>query len=438
MTESKPQDHHIRYGSIAPASFEGGMDEMNRILDSLDPQTISGAGQAYTAASEKFSSAASALRTYASQLSAIWEGDDADAAIKQMGRLQSTATNLHRVANDTGGSLKTYGEQAEWYKTHRPGKGNFAGLSTGDAEVFAAGTMIAGPGGGMIAIGGKKLGEALGLLENEEDKLAREHIKRLSERTVQAHDRFPTTLVTDLPHSGNDLWKQPPNTPPGGMPPGGMPPGGMPPGGGVPPGGGQNVPKNPYGDTPPGGNPPDGFGNQNVPKNPYDTNPPGGNPPGGYPGGGNGGGQHVPPNPYGNGPGRSDLAGVNPPNVPPGGGGGAVPDPFGRQGLGGGGGLPPGGGGGGAALGGMPGAGLAGGPPGAGVGAGRGGLGTGRGGLGSGARGTGMGGMMGGGAPMGGRGGGQGEGENERSTWLVEDEDVWGGSDGDAAPPVIG
>jgi hypothetical protein len=44
-----------------------------------------------------------------------------------------------------------------------------------------------------------------------------------------------------------------------------------------------------------------------------------------------------------------------------------------------------------------------------------------------------------GGMPMGaghGAGGGDEE-EHERTTWLTEDEDVWG-ANGDAAPPVIG
>jgi hypothetical protein len=51
----------------------------------------------------------------------------------------------------------------------------------------------------------------------------------------------------------------------------------------------------------------------------------------------------------------------------------------------------------------------------------------------------GKGGMAGMGMPMGGaRGGGSGDqNEHERSTWLTEDEDVWGGDD-DTAPPVIG
>ncbi|SEG79394.1 hypothetical protein SAMN04489712_112209 [Thermomonospora echinospora] len=39
---------------------------------------------------------------------------------------------------------------------------------------------------------------------------------------------------------------------------------------------------------------------------------------------------------------------------------------------------------------------------------------------------------------MPGAGGGKdGEKERERTTWLTEDEDVWG-ADGDTAPPVIG
>jgi len=37
---------------------------------------------------------------------------------------------------------------------------------------------------------------------------------------------------------------------------------------------------------------------------------------------------------------------------------------------------------------------------------------------------------------MGGHGGGGDEEERERSTWLTEDEDVWGA--GEAPPPVIG
>jgi uncharacterized protein YukE len=139
--------------------------------------------------------------------------------------------------------------------------------------------------------------------------------------------------------------------------------------------------------------------------------------------------------------GGTDLAGLKT-HSPTGLGGGGLSD-----GLGGPGGLggldPHGGGGGGLGGGGLGGGGLGGG--------GLGGLGS-RG-SGSSARlggaaaeeaaaaraaGAGKGGMNGG-MPMGmggGAGGGQ-EQERERTTWLTEDEDVWGGDD-DVAPPVIG
>jgi uncharacterized protein YukE len=85
-----------------------------------------------------------------------------------------------------------------------------------------------------------------------------------------------------------------------------------------------------------------------------------------------------------------------------------------------------------------------------GLGAGTGGLGPGAGGLGAGAGGLGAGvagarggagaGRAGAGMMGGGMGGGHGAGagdDEEHSTWLNEDEDVWG-SDTDAAPPVLG
>ncbi|MEV4757080.1 hypothetical protein AB0J86_18475 [Micromonospora sp. NPDC049559] len=104
----------------------------------------------------------------------------------------------------------------------------------------------------------------------------------------------------------------------------------------------------------------------------------------------------------------------------------------GAGGIGAGGGLPGGGAGLGAGTAGVggPGTGMMGaGMAGAGAGAGGRGSGAGRGGTGR----SGLGAMAGGGG-HGGAGGGDGD---EYSTWLSEDEDVWG-SDTDAAPPVLG
>jgi hypothetical protein len=185
-------------------------------------------------------------------------------------------------------------------------------------------------------------------------------------------------------------------------------------------------------------------------------------------GGGGGGGAGLPggPDPFGSG-GAGGGAGAGDPGFPGGGAGGAgdVGDPFGNGGLGSGAGggfgggagsdfgnpydagsaLAGGGAGGGlggglgGGAGGGIGAGGLGGVPGGGVGAG--GAGAGRGGAGAGARGAGSG--AGGSGAGAGRGGGMhggqegGEEDRERTTWLTEDDDVWGG-DTDAPPPVIG
>jgi hypothetical protein len=135
--------------------------------------------------------------------------------------------------------------------------------------------------------------------------------------------------------------------------------------------------------------------------------------------------------------GTSGLSPYDPGSALAGGGG------LGSGGLGGGlgsGGVGSGGVGSGLGPGGVGAGGVGGGPSGVGTGGagayGPGGAGRG-GGLGSGAGGAGAGGRAGGmgGAPHGGHGGE--EEERERSTWLTEDEDVWGGNT-DLPPPVIG
>jgi hypothetical protein len=229
-----------------------------------------------------------------------------------------------------------------------------------------------------------------------DDDRARELMNRLNTRTAEAQNGIPSTITTDLPARHGDQGVP---TNPGG--PGGGP-GGLP-GGGPGGGGGAKIPKgDPFGKS--GGNTPHLPGDGSQFPNGSDGKFPGSD--------GNGG--------LG-GPG-TDLAGFNPASGGGGGlgGGGMGGDPFGA-GAGGG-------------LGGGPG-GL--GSAGAGLGAGAGGLGAGAGGLGAGAGANGMGAAGRGMMPMGGAGHGQGEKERERSTWLTEDEDVWG-ADGDAAPPLIG
>jgi hypothetical protein len=218
------------------------------------------------------------------------------------------------------------------------------------------------------------------------------------QQTVTSNNNFPQDLQTQMPQTGYNQFN--PN-PTGGAPPGG----GLPPGGKVPGGPGGKMP--PTGKMPPIGNPPNPVGPHpplpGPPGNPPGPHPPGPyNPPPLHPGG--------PPN-LGNG---THLAGFNP-------GHGAGMGPGGLGGASGGG-LGPGGGlGGGSPLAGglTPGLGNAAGAAAEQAAAENAAMGAGR--------------MM----PPGGHGG-HGEQERERSTWLLEDEDVWGADDGDTAPGMIG
>ncbi|MBO2454318.1 hypothetical protein J4573_45035 [Actinomadura barringtoniae] len=396
--------------------WDGDMDAMNGILDACQPGKVKEAANNYTAAGDKFKNAAGVLGAQMTALSGVWKGDDADATIEQMRNLQTSASGLQSTSTQTGKTLDDHATKLQWYKDHKPGKGMFGGFSWKDGLVAVAPA-------GLPMLAGKKIGEAFGLIDSEEDKAAKEHMKRLSERTIQANTAMPERLSTNLPSSGVYNVPPPNNSP--GATTGGVHGGGGGSGSFKPPnsgGSGQFTPPGDHGGsgqfTPPGSHggqytPPGSHGGSGT----YDPN------------GGNHGGSGT-YDPHGGR--KGGLAGL------PGGGGGAGGgDPFGKGGLGGGGaggaGSMPGGGAGGAGS--MPGGGaggLAGGMPGAGArGAGAGGLGSGKGAAGRGGMGGGM-----GGAGRG--GGGKGEEEQERSTWLSEDEDVWGGNDGDTAPPVIG
>ncbi|TDD80498.1 hypothetical protein E1293_20515, partial [Actinomadura darangshiensis] len=208
-TTSTPFTGTIRSQVGGSAEWDGGMDEMNQILDGINPSKVSKAGTTYEAAAKKFQHVAGILRSQSSALAGVWKGDDADATVKQMGKLEKSATNMQEVSQKTGAALKDHGEKLEWYKAHRPGKGFIGNISYDDAGVVAAGTMVAGPAGGMIALGGKKLGEAFGLIDSAEEKAAKEHMKKLGERTLQANDNMPPNFSTDLPQT--NVFSQNPN-----------------------------------------------------------------------------------------------------------------------------------------------------------------------------------------------------------------------------------
>jgi hypothetical protein len=364
----------VKLENETSASF----DAVKKRFKALDPSKASDAGDAYLRAANELAKKAESLsKRHAPALIAAWGGDAAQQALDQMGRIHWTANELAGKSAVSAQTLKWYGtEILPWYK------------NLGDK--MSDGTFHTG----------------------KDDTQARMLMNRLNLRTNWAQAGFPAEVKKDLPSDKGGVTPNGPGGP--GGPGGGMPTGGG--GGGMPKG--AKLPKS------------DPFGNMNDNKNPHlpddsskfpdNTNLPKDN--------------SSFPNGSGNG---TNLAGFHPPGGGgglPDGGGGPGGDPFGKGGLGGGG---LGGGG----LGGL-------GPNGLG-GGGLGGVGGTRGAGAAGSLGSaaaadeaaaaGNAGRMGGAGmmPMAPGGAGQGQQERDRSTWLHEDEDVWGAVV-DVTPPLIG
>jgi hypothetical protein len=347
----------------------------------MKPERVESAGRAYSAVANRMYETVGLLFNQSQKLAENWGGDDADAAMKKMQKAYQQAQEIYNKSFDTGSALSGHAEmQRSWQS------------SLGDENWY----------GVDIGTHGSSVGDWL----EGDSAMGRKFMAQLQSQTDESNNRFPDGIRSDPMKLGLDKIDPISTTPPehtGKVPP---PPGK---GGG---GGGGHLPSGGTGGSLPGdtgtghtsGHVPTGIG--------ADMN---GHPPGGIGTGHTSG--HVPGD-----IGGTDLSGY----TPPGGGGGLL------------------GGGSGGGLGGGLGAG-AGGLGSAGAGAGAGGLGAG--GFGGGFPGAGAGAAMGRGGAAGSNGmpmgaGGRGadggdEDEHERSTWLAEDEDVWGAG-GDAAPPVIG
>ncbi len=216
----------IRSNSDNGQEWSGDMDAMNQLFAGTNPDRVIKAGKVYSGAAAKFANAVGVLRSQTSALAGVWKGDDADATVKQMKRLQESAQNLHQVSDKTGKTLADHGEKLKWYREHQPKEGFFKGLTWNQAGVVTAGTLLGGPVGGLI---GLTKGDALGLIKDTESKAAVDHVKRLSVRAREANTTMPERISTDLPQTGRFTPEPPPPYKGGGMPTGG---GGMPSGGG--------------------------------------------------------------------------------------------------------------------------------------------------------------------------------------------------------------
>ncbi|MFB4301401.1 hypothetical protein [Actinomadura sp. NTSP31] len=394
------QEYYVIRGSQSwskPTADGMSLDDVKKKLSSINSAPVKDAGTAYSDAADALAEMSTALRGFAETLVKHWKGDEAKKAVQQLQQVHSTAIKLSNNSHTNASTYKWYGTQIlDWYKQ--------AGQDASD---------------GLIHTGG-------------DDKHGRELMQRFLNRTGEAFNAHPAQITKDLPEDHGGLSDKP--TGPGGPGSGGG--GGFGGGGGGLPGGGSGGGGAGFGSDPGGlgkfgaGSGGSGGSSPFAPVGDGGPHLPGagaggsggfGSDPGGLGGIGSGGGTGL----DGSGGLGSDLSGF------PGGGGGGGGMPTGLGGGGGGGfGADPGGLGGGAGAGGGLG----------GFGATPGGIGAAGGGLagGAGAAGKGAGAGRMGGMPMGhgGHGGGEEE-ERERTTWLSEDEDVWGADD-DTAPPVIG
>ncbi|MDH2425093.1 WXG100 family type VII secretion target [Sphaerisporangium sp. TRM90804] len=464
----------IRAGTAAPhgdPSTYGGVESVRRKLQNTDPDGVTQAGEAYLQAAGKLESTLFLLESVAGTLNGYWKDKSAQQVQGALQLLHGSARELAYRAREVGAAHKDYADELRTARENLPDSGVFT--FDDDFAAYSKGAIA------MVADGGTPFSS-----QSDNDK-ARQHLENLNNRIVAVYRTLPDTVTTVLPAPGPvttppvlpvDYPANPYGTGPGG---GGYGTGGMPgysggsagsggyggsnaafPGGTYPGGTGGGSGGDgtglPGGGLPGGTGGGDGTGPGGVGDGTGGTGPGGGTglPGNGLPGGGNGAGTVPPGGLDPNDPRQTDLAGVNPPGpngtgLPPGGlttptGLNGVPTtslntppglngplgsgplgsgplgtgplgtgPLGTGPLGSGGPL----GAGGASYGGAGAAGAAGQALGA-----RGGLG-----------GAPMGGMPF--MPMGGAGG-EANQERERSTWLTEDESVWGGDD-PVAPAVI-
>jgi hypothetical protein len=427
--------------------------EIERLAGAGTWNTLFAAARAWSAAGDKLDGLRQQLSTAAQTLAGAWSSDDAVACQQALQRIHTTAGN---VADSARGVYRFTDASAA---SLQQAVSNFPGRDSGSGLFETAGRVA----GGSSLVGGSVMDDVGGFIGGGMDSLfgtgedpnekPRQALGELNLRYQSDNTRLPEQVSAELPVLDNPGAGRTDITGLGGQSPGGGPSAGMP---GVTPGASGFDPST-VGSGPSGGGTtgiftPDGSG--------------------GLPGTGVPGGPGGSDFPIGPGDGGLDSAGpLGPGGGLPGGGGAGLPGGGGGMAGGGGGGTGAGGLGGGAGgvgmvPGGAGGGRGAGGGPGRGMGAGGGrgmaggmvpmgggGAGGGRGGRGAGGAGAGggrpglAGGKIGGGGAGGGAGRGVGGGmvpmgagrggeENERDTWLVEDDDPWG-ADNDTPPGVI-
>ncbi|MFD0665603.1 hypothetical protein [Thermocatellispora tengchongensis] len=151
----------------------GGIGDVQNLLNSTDPERVARGGEAFTAASSLLGEVSTFLRAAGWTMDEHWRGEDARAAQQALRRLQATAAELSYRTGQVGSSLTFYGgEMLPWYRDHAVDYGTFEF----DDELLG------------------------GALSFNDDK-AREHLTNLNTRIAEAYNALPDMVERHLPNA---------------------------------------------------------------------------------------------------------------------------------------------------------------------------------------------------------------------------------------------
>ena len=158
--------------------WDNAIDEMNQILDALQPEKVASAGKKYNAVAARMNTTIDDLYKNAQTLSEHWGGDDADAAMKQMQKMYTQAQQIQSTSSDTGSTLSGHAETLKNFKNPANRPKGASGLEEGISVV--AGGLLGG-----------------GADRSYHNAQARNYMSALQNDTKQANGYFPAHIRSD-------------------------------------------------------------------------------------------------------------------------------------------------------------------------------------------------------------------------------------------------
>jgi len=164
---------HFRLDGIYPGSTSGmTLKEVKALVQPIQPDRVAAAGASYQRASQKLTELASNLISHGQKLAGAWGGAAAQKAISQMRQLHDTAIDLANTSAGTASVLHWYGSTIQpWYKSQIQNMNDTVGDKVAG---FLSGTDPA-------------------------NVAAANQLAKLNARTAEAYNAIPPTANKNLP-----------------------------------------------------------------------------------------------------------------------------------------------------------------------------------------------------------------------------------------------